>query len=359
MAGWSDERRHAAMSAAYARAVQSCPERVHEVWYEFAGHAVQTRIVGDRLAERLALPFAHLRRRGASSSGARLTVDLWDELETGTDVDAEFAPDPLGRSTGFSMSCDGRFATSVLQHSVTSLDRREERIVGAVVDAHRLSLYEQGRPLHVPLTLWYNDRNVPLVHAALISHGGDGILLVGPSGAGKTTSSLSCAAAGFEYLADDLAGLEISADGVPWGHSVYSSAFVDEDTACRLPGLSEHALAGAYDYEGKRLVFMSRIHSMCLMGKTRIRAVALVRIADTVHTQARPATKAESLLTVARSAMQSGVLSPGRRGFELLGTLADGVPTFWLELGRDPGDIARCARTLLPGGREHAEERTK
>jgi hypothetical protein len=345
MSVWSEEHRHDRMRDAYAQAVRLCPDRAHEMWYSFGGCAVRVRIVGNRLAERVALPFAHLRCEKSDSAEPRLTIDLWDELET--NVPACIDLQPVAGSSSFSVSRDGRFATSVLQHSITDFDRREEHILGVALGADRLSLYECGRPLHVPLSLWYSDHDILLVHAGLVSHNGNGILLTGSSGAGKTTSALSCLAAGFRYLADDLAGLELLGDGAAWGHSIYGSALVDQEILRRLPGLSQHAIPGTHGFEEKRLVLISRVNPSRLMGKTIVRAIGLVRVADSDQTRVRAATKGESLLSMVRSALQSGVLTPGKRGFELLGYLSDNVPSFWLELGRDVEDIASCIRELL------------
>ena len=350
MSDWSEERRHEGMRSAFARAKRAHRDRIHEAWYSFGGHAVRIRIIGDRLAQRLASPFQHLQWQGDVPSAARLTIDLWDQLETGVAADIDVAPDPLGVSSSFSSSADERFVTSVLQHSIASFDRQEERIVGAALGVGRLSLYERGRPLHIPLALWYNDIDVPLIHAALVSHEGSGVLLAGGSGVGKTTSSLSCMAASFGYLADDLSGLEIRPDGSAWGHSVYGSAFVDEQTFLRLPGvLDEHAIRGRYDYEDKRLVLLHQTGAAVLVSRTRIQVVALVQIANGSRTRVRSATKGESLLAMARSSLQGGVLSPGKRGFELLGRLSEGVPSFWLELGTDAEETPKRLRELLSG----------
>ena len=357
MSEWSDEYRHDGMIDAFTRANAACPNRIHEMWYSFGGHAVRMRVVGNQLAERMALPFAHLRCEKSDPSHARLSIDLWDQLETGIATEIEVAPSPLGLSANFSTSEDERFVTSVLQHSITSFDRREEHIVGVALDADRLSLYERGRPFHVPLSLWYNDRNIPLIHAALVSYKGDGILLVGPSGAGKTTTSLSCMIAGFRYLAEDLAGLEILADGACWGHSVYGSAFVDERTFQRLPVLRDRAIPGKHSYEDKQLVFISEAGPSELIRKTRIRAVGLVRLTDEGHHRVRPAKKGESLLTMARSTLRTGVLSLGRRGFELLGRLFENVPSFWLEFGPSLEDVPQCIRALLLDHRTLTERR--
>jgi hypothetical protein len=333
--------------------MSACSDKVHEMYYSFGGHAVRMCIVGDRLAERLTLPFVHL--RSSDSSLPSLAVDLWEQRETGIGPKINVARDSQGLSPRFSMSSDGRFVTSVLRYSIASLDRQEGRIVGVALDADRLSLYERGRPLHVPLSLWYADRDVPLVHAALVSHAGDGILLVGHRGTGKTASSLSCTTAGFSYLADDLTGLRILADGAAWGYSVFSSAFIDEQTLLRSPTLARHAIPGVYSHEDKWLLFVSQAPSLKLMPKTRIRAVVLLRIADADRTLIRPATRSESLLIMARSTLRSGVLSPGRKGFELLGRLSESVPSFWLELGVSPEETPHCLRELLASVRGSKE----
>ena len=338
-------RRHAQMQDLLGQAGSACRDRIHEAFYSFGGRAVRIGIVGNRLAEWLSLAFAHLRL--SDPQRPSLTIDLWDQCETGVGAPIQVSPNSLGLSPRFSISEDSRFVTSVLRQSIASFDRREGRIVGVALDADRLSLYERGRPLHVPLAFWHADRGVPLVHAALVSRDGDGILLAGSEGAGKTVSSLACTAAGFRYLADDLAGLQIRADGTAWGYSVYGSAFVDERTFLHSPALAEHAIPGMYSHENKRLFFVSQVRSLELIPRTRIRAIALLQKSDAHRPSIRPATKSESLLAMARSMLRNGVLAPGRNEFELLGRLSEGVPSFWLELGDAPNEAPRHLRGIL------------
>lgn len=343
---WSEKERHDQMTSRFREAMEANPDSVHEIWYAFGSRVVRVRILGDRLAGCLAPPFSHLRLASDACHRAQLAIDLWDQDEVGISPDLDIAPDPLGIGSRFLISNDEKHVTSVLQHSIASFDRGAQRMVGVAFDALRLSLYEWGRPLHVPLALWYSDRDLPLIHAALVSIDGQGILLAGASEAGKTTSSLSCLEAGFDYLGDDLVALQVGPDGV-WGHSIYASAFADDDALTRVASIRRLAIPARYDYEHKKLVFISELVPSRLIDKTAIRAVALVGLGDRRKTSAEPAAKADSLMVLARSSLHNGVLSPGRRGFELLGELCRRVPTFRVEIGTDPNSTPACVRELV------------
>ncbi|MDD4904214.1 MAG: hypothetical protein PHX77_06935 [Candidatus Bipolaricaulis sp.] len=338
---------HVELGNAYAQAESSCREGRHEAWYSFAGRAVRIRCVGHQLAERLAMPLSHLQCEPPNPPSPSLTIDLWSECETGVAVEPAVAVHPEGATASYSASEDGRFATSVLPHSVSSFDRESGRIVGSALGVEGLSLYEWGRPLHVPLSLWYNDRGVPLVHSAFVAQLGDGVLLAGSSAAGKTTSSLSCVAGGFQYLADDLAALEIRDDGTAWGHSVYASAFVDGGTIARVGGVSGMLADGAYPHEDKRLLILPAGADGPLRARARIRAVALLRISTSPATRFHRLLQGEALLAMLRDGLQTGALHPGRIGLERLADLAERVPAYRVDVGTKAAGIPVALRAML------------
>jgi hypothetical protein len=55
--------------------------------------------------------------------------------------------------------------------------------------------------------LMLNQREVVMVHSALVARGGSGVMLCGPSAAGKSTLAYACARAGWTLLSDDCASL--------------------------------------------------------------------------------------------------------------------------------------------------------
>jgi hypothetical protein len=345
----ASETGFAALASAFQRAAAARPDALTESHHVFGGHGVRIRLVGRRLARWFSAPFAHLAARDGERIVPSLAIDLWDEEETGI-------PCPLSAQDGqswdvgggaFTLSPDRRFVGFRFRESLTGLDRKAQHVVGSQAGADRLSLYERGKPLHVLLTMWYSDRGIQLVHSGLVARDGRGVLLPGKGGAGKSTSALACLSAGFDYVGDDYVGVEILGPGAFQAHSVFGSTWLEPGQLLRFPELASHAIAGLYAWERKPLVLLTPLFPQRLVRGASIRALALPRIADASATRFRPAAKAEVLLEIVPSSLLDQLLRPGAEGFRRLVKLVDGVPTYWLELGRDLAGIPPAVDALL------------
>lgn len=315
--------------------------------YTLAGRPARVRVLGSRLAEALDRPFRHLRRGPAADADVRLFIDMWDEAETGMGVPGiEAAPDLAARGQ-VTASEDARILIHERAQTVAGFDRAARRVVGWVGDARHLTLYEQGRPLHSALLLWHQDRRVQPVHAGLVSLDGQGILLGGQGGSGKSTTALMCLKAGFQYQADDYVGVERTPDGYV-GHSMYSSTHLEPHHIERFPWLQPHAIPGSLPGEDKSLVLLADAKPDGLSAQASIRALALPCVVDAEATRVRPASRLEALLRLAPSTLlQLPHACATPDGLGRLGDMVETIPTFWLELGRDMERIPdRVARLL-------------
>jgi hypothetical protein len=301
--------------------------------------------VGRRLAAAIHDAWAHLDHAIAPPGPDELRIDLWDERETGVPRDPAHDPIQLDGRFPYQVSPDDGLVGHRLPQLLTWLDRREGRAVGSVGDASLLTGYARARPVETPLLFWLRDRGVPLVHAGLVSRDEEGVLLLGRSGAGKSTAALACVGAGFDFLGDDKTALLRDADGAYVGWSLTSAAQLEPHQLDRFPTLAPHAVPDP-DPEGKAVVLLSRLGSANLRARVRLRALAVLRITRDAPPPPAPAPPRDALVAAGLSTVLQLPIDRTRS----LGVLADlvaRVPAYWLDLGPDLEDIPRRVTRIL------------
>ena len=80
-----------------------------------------------------------------------------------------------------------------------------ERRIGLywTLDSDTLPTYEWAAPLRTQLHWLGSHHGLQLTHAAAVGLNGRGLLLAGKGGAGKSTTSLACWNAGWQFVSDD------------------------------------------------------------------------------------------------------------------------------------------------------------
>ncbi len=323
-----------ALAGSFARAWEEHPDERVERWFVMAGRPTRFRVAGRDLAERMLRPFLHLRTDPASDPA--LVVDLWDEKATGVGCEHCEPREDLAFLGAFGASSDGRFIMHELAQTKSIIDRVGGRLLGWAGTYERLTLYELGRPLHSQLLLWHKDRDMQAAHSGLVAKDGEGVLFGGPGGSGKSTVSLTCHGAGWDFLGDDYIGVEKLEDGSYRGHSVYSSTHVDPEHLKRFPDLVPYAVHGTLAVEDKAAVMLAEARPERLTRTARIRAIALPRVAHQPTTTVRPAKASEALLQLAPSSlMMLPHAGLNAREFGRMSELVMTLPTFRVDLGYD------------------------
>jgi hypothetical protein len=341
------EAEYAAFERAFACAWTSRPDVCATAWLVFAAQPARLRVAGKRLSDVYLRAFSHL-RIDEPARGPALTIEVWDEEETGVGMDGLEADPDLNAPGETFVSGDGRVVVTARAQTRTVFDRQRRHIIGWVGSSARLTQYEMGRPLHAELLLWHKDRDVQAVHAGLVARRGDGLLLGGPGGSGKSTVALCCLDAGYRYIGDDYVGVRGLADGGFVGHSLYCSTHLEPTHLTRFPWLEPHAIPGALPREDKSLVMLSEVRPDRLGRSARIRAVVLPRVVDVDRSSFRPASKIASMLRLApTSLLQLPYAGVAVHEFEKLTRFVETVPTYWFDLGRDFEDIPKRIGDIL------------
>jgi hypothetical protein len=336
-----------AMDAGFAEACRQY-SALRESHYQIADRLVRLRIVGDRLADQLERPLAHL-ETAATAEPPALTINVWHGAETGVGCPFGEALALRGPYSVMSVSQDGRFIAEYRPHSRAVADRHECRIIFWMPSVDCLYIDERARPFQRMMAIWLADVGVRFVHAGLVAKHGRGALFVGRSGSGKSTSSIACLLDGFSYLGDDCVGVSAEPDGSFAGHGLYGAGLIDTAHMARYPELESFCALGNHPEEDKRVVSFAGLAAGRLERKVTIGAVVLPRVVDAKDTTFRRASAREALLALAPTSLLY-LPGAGPRSIDHLAGLVERTPAYWLDLGRDVSGIPRCVNELLEEG---------
>jgi hypothetical protein len=328
-----------ALPAAFARAAELRPHELREHWLRFAGRPVRLRAVGADLARDALRPLAHLAAAPPGEEPA-LSIDLWDERATG--VPCPVAPEPAGRE----LASDGVVWRHSEARGITDYSRSARRMVGWRADGHANPTFGVAKPLPVLLPVWYLDQGMNFVHGGMVARDGAGALISGPSGRGKSTTALACAAAGLDFLGDDQSALEETASGEFVAHSVWSVAEVSPERLRSHPELACESTE--IEADGPKVaIYLGAGSRARTRDRAGVRVIVLFRRSGGESSSLAPATPAQALLTVAPSSTLAFGRVGARWGLDRLERLVRAVPAVWLDAGTDLTGVVEAVDRAL------------
>jgi len=350
----ADVRRFAMVCDRFVRARDRCGSA--DMRFRFATYDMQLSVVGGALTHAMQAPFAHL-RTNENGAAPHLAIELWDTGESGVaEVPADHAhaggrswdlTDSVLGDSVLAVSDDARFVSYAVRRSVAWLDRLDGRICGWFPDGDDLSLHQRGKPLQMLLAIWASDRGLHPMHAGLVGRAQRGVLLPGRSGSGKSTAALAALQNGCQYAGDDWIAVGRAGDGAAVGHGLYGTATLESQHAERFARLQPQSVHSTSGPERKSLLLVSQIAPERLADSVPLCALALPRVVDRSDVRLRRASRREALLTIVPSSIFTMSPRGSRRDTERIFELAESLPAYWLEIGRDLGQIAQRIDDIL------------
>lgn len=267
---------------------------------------------------------------------------MWSSDETDIPAPALAWPSPRGMVS----SSDGAVTIHAERESITALDRRAGSVVGRRESAATLAPHELAKPFAEILALLLLDRGATTVHAAMVARDGAGALIAGPRGAGKSTASLACAAAGMQWLGDDHVALAEMPDGTLLAHSLYSVARIEPAHVERHPELS-CGLAPLAATGEKSLLFLTEAAEVRIARTAVPRTIVVPTAGDARRPVGLARLSSAAALRVLAPSSLLGVIGGGAVGFARLAGLAERVPCFEARHGGVPRRMAELVDEAL------------
>ena len=367
-----DEDQQQAFFAAVLQATQEAERRVAVVerTIRLAGVRIRLRFAGPALHDHFMAPLSHLLVEDEGAADA--VFHVWDSATSKVDVPPPPCPRSHFTDRGDIWGMESpRFLSAFhwLDCALALMDAETREAIYWMDDAAALPYWAYASPLRTLLhwTMVLFDRQ--LLHAAAVGSDDGGVLLTGPGGVGKSTTSLLCLADGMHFLGDDY--VVVALDPAPRAYSLYSSAKLHEAQAARLPALAPLAQAarpgGGFNGhpEATKTVFQLYPALAAQMpASLPLKAILVPAIADRTETGFGPAGFHATNRSAAFSTL-AHLPRAGRRSQDVITRLCQVLPRAELQLGRDlaaiPGAIRRflAAPPSLAAGEAAAEPRDR
>lgn len=293
--------------------------------------------------------FAHQVKRGAAGQSLD---SAWSEatvlLCTSATLDETDLPRPLRPNVGdgpITIVRAGPFTAIAGHGTLWIADDDTDTVLRWNASASTLPEWEATRPLRFVLQ-WCAARNdAALVHAAAVAVEGRAALLVGPTGAGKSTSSLACLGSGLDVLSDDacLVGLDQRPRGVTVD-AVFRMGNLHANSLALLPRLRDRVVGSGVG--GKNVLELDALapgHS-----RARVSAIVTVVQAPGEVTRVVPGSAAASLLHMAPSSVLQMNRAFMGQTWSVVTSVVKAVSHHELRVG-SPHDVPRVLEELLAG----------
>jgi hypothetical protein len=208
-----------------------------------------------------------------------------------------------------------------------------------------LPALESAAPLRPLLAAWMARHGLCLAHAACVGLGGKALLLAGPGGSGKSTTSLICASQGWTYFADDYTLVQVDHAAVR-AFPLYNSAKLNPDSLAFFPkwkaapgANGEKATLSIQDLQPDAIgTVPSRITDLIFPTAAGSRTAQEPRL--------EPLSAGEALRLLAPSSLLQ-LPTGGAQAFAILASIVRLLPCWRLKLSADPPRVAGLLRDFL------------
>ena len=266
----------------------------------------------------------------ASAGAPALTIGCWDTATTGVGLPPlPWIQDNLlhrdrvrGHTTG-----DVRATYQQSEGLLHLYDGRKGLGLMHATSAAAVPAWTDRAPFRTFVGWWATDLSLSMMHSSCVATDRGAALIAGGSGAGKSTTAMTCVLAGFAFVCDDACIVDLDAAGGPVVHAVYGRSKLEPEAARRL-GLAPGPAGGPLISEPAGAV---------------TRAAARVVLLPVVT--GRPETRLEELprTEVMRALVPGSIREGGGLGGRALQEMARVVrtlPSYRLLLGTDPTGVS-------------------
>ena len=332
-----------------SRRAERANEETFQYDYLIGGRIIRMRFASRALLAPVSSAFQHLVTE--TQEQPDLTVHIWDSASTGVTMPPPPWPKEAQTTGGEIPSfITDRFYTHFDGgvHQLSLIDYERRLAILWIQNHAYIPYWEQSAPLKSIMHIWMSRHGLEWVHGGAVGMPDGGALLVGFSGAGKSSSALACLNSDLQYVGDDhcLVGFNPG----PMVYSLYNSAKTHRKDLDKFSFLRPLVSNDDDGPEGrmreKALCFLHQGFAHKLLPGFPLKVLLLPRVTGKVDTTVQPASAGEALKIIAPEIMMKWP-SRARASFLNLTKLFRSIPCYQLAVGTDRKQIPEAISELL------------
>ena len=183
---------------------------------------------------------------------------------------------------------------------------------------------------------WATDRSLSMMHSSCVATERGAALIAGGSGAGKSTTAMTCVLAGFAFVGDDACIVDLDAPGGPMAHAVYGRSKLEPDATRRL-GLAPSPDGGPLITEPAGSVT-----------RAAARVLLLPEVTGRVETHLEELPRTDVMRTLVPGSIREGG-GLGGRALQEMARVVRTLPSYRLLLGTDRAGVADAVARAIDG----------
>ncbi len=315
--------------------------------FRIAGRRIRICFAGDRLVH-LRRPLAHLAIDPANVTRdpPDLEIMVWDST-----AGDHFPPAPPWKSghirRGEILGWDSGHVRVNFdsEHYVLNLfDSETGRALYWVRDVNDFPFWEIASPFRNIFHWWSTEFGAQLTHAAAVGLDGEGVLLTGRGGSGKSTTTMACLEHGLNTAGDDY--VLLAADPEPVAYSLYSTtkmhtSFLKQTWPHWVPHVADHV-----GPERKSVFLLHEAVPRQISSRLRIRAILTPHVSNSARASLERISPAAAVMAAAPSTMFQ-LPEAREHTLRFLTQFARSLAGYRLHLARDLHSAPACIRDFL------------
>ncbi len=334
---------------------------MHQTHYRMGGHSVRVRSLPGQQSQQLLKALEHLLVADSGAAHHGLTIHVWNGSTLPRSPALAHLVLKLARNwkqasgpRGEVLELHSEEVSAIFNPGpdlLSVVDFQTGRAWVFKGDDHPYPYWEIGSPFRFALHEWFGALGLQSVHGAAVGNAQGGVLLVGKGGAGKSTTSLLCTAAGLKFVGDDYCLADCVSDHAqPWIHSLYGTGkLTNQNDFGRLPELRLKSInSDSFESggEGKGVFAVSDVWPGRTVAGLPLRALVIPRLHSGPDTRIEGCPRSEALLALLPSTVGQLPASTQHDCARIV-SLVEKLPAYILHLGSDPTQIPLAVTQVI------------